>query len=353
MSKVSIIDPVTDSRWDDFVENHPFGAICHLSGWKQVLEKSFKHMKGYYLALLNDDAIQAALPLYEVKSWLTGNRLVSIPYATICDPLISSGNEMKVLFESALDLSSKPNAAYIEIRTHSSSSLMKDSRLGSSSFFKQHYIPLENDPEQLRKSFHPTWVTQNIKRALKSNLKLKTADNESDVLNFFSLYSIMRKRLGLPPQPYIFFKMLWEIFSPSKRITILIAEHNKKPIAYLILLKFKDRVSAEYAAWDRRYRNLCPNHYLYWEAIKLSYYEGYKLFDLSRTSSYNDNLMNFKSRWGTQIADLPTYYYPKQITTRDHEREKSIAQKILNSISKKTPLPALQLMGQFLYRHMG
>ena len=103
---IKLIDPITDPRWDKFVENHPFGWICHLSGWKQVLEKSFKHMKGYYFALLdNSGNIQAALPIFEVKSWLTGNRLVSIPFATLCDPLISKSEEMAILLEAVLEYS--------------------------------------------------------------------------------------------------------------------------------------------------------------------------------------------------------------------------------------------------------
>jgi hypothetical protein len=353
MSKVSIIDPVTDSRWDDFVENHPFGAICHLSGWKQVLEKSFKHMKGYYLALLNDDAIQAALPLYKVKSWLIGNRLVSIPYATVCDPLISSGNEMKVLFESALDLSKNLQASYIEIKTLASSSLIKDPRLGRSCFFKQHYILLDSEPEQLKKSFHSKWVTQNIKKAMKNNLKLKVADTESDVRIFYRLNLMTRKRLGLPPQPYIYFKTLWEVFAASKSISILIAEKNEQPIAGLLLLKFKDRVSIEYGAWDRMFPHVCPNHYLYWEAIKLAYCEGYKILDLSMTSPDNINLMNFKNRWGTMITDIPKFYYPKQISKRNAERQEKSVYKCISKICKNTPDYALQLFGNYLYRHLG
>ena len=85
------IDPQSDPRWDQFVESHPLGLICHLSGWKQVLEESFPQMKGRYLAILSDDnSIRAALPVFEIRSILTGNRLVSIPFATNCDPLISS-----------------------------------------------------------------------------------------------------------------------------------------------------------------------------------------------------------------------------------------------------------------------
>ena len=33
-----LIDPASDSRWDEFVAAHPYGWICHLAGWKKVLE---------------------------------------------------------------------------------------------------------------------------------------------------------------------------------------------------------------------------------------------------------------------------------------------------------------------------
>ena len=97
MTDVILLDPVSDTRWDPFVENHPYGWICHLSGWKHVLEKSFKQMKGYYLTLEDNNRIKAALPIYEIKSIITGKRLVSIPFATLSDPLVTEPNDMKKL----------------------------------------------------------------------------------------------------------------------------------------------------------------------------------------------------------------------------------------------------------------
>jgi len=73
MSTIKLIDPITDPRWDKFVESHPFGWVCHLSGWKQVLEKSFKHIQGYCFVLVDEnDNIKAGLPVYELKSCLAG-----------------------------------------------------------------------------------------------------------------------------------------------------------------------------------------------------------------------------------------------------------------------------------------
>ena len=86
---------------------------------------------------------------------------------------------------------------------------------------------------------------------MKSNLRLKVADDESDLIAFYRLYIRTRKQIGLPPQPYIFFKMLWNTSFQSGRIALLLAEKDKEIIAGVIIFKFRKRVSAEYAAWNR------------------------------------------------------------------------------------------------------
>ena len=350
-----IIDPTQDPRWDKFVENHPFGWIVHLSGWKQVLENSFKHMKGHYLALIDTttDDIQAALPLFEVRSWLIGNRLVSIPFATLCDPLITTTDDMSKLFAEALNLSKELKTPSIEIRAFMSVPLIQEEALGKNPSYKHHYILLDKEPEELKKSFHRTNVRQRIQRALKSNLSLKVADNESDMINFYQLHTMTRKKIGLPPQPYTFFKQLWKTFSPSKRMVLLLAERNNITLAGLILFKFKDRVSAEFLASDEQYLNVSPNHLLFWEAIKSAYDEGYKIFDFGRTSPYNETLISFKNRWGTTVADLPQFCYPKKLSENIADRETSTSYKLINKICRNSPESVCKLLGQICYKHLG
>ncbi len=355
MGDTVLIDPVRDSRWDEFVENHPMGWLCHLSGWAKVLESSFEHMKGHYLALLDEDrnTIRAAMPLFEVKSWLTGKRLVSIPFATLCDPLVSSSEDFDTLFESALDLAKKLGIAHIEIRTHESPSLIDNDKLGPISFYKHHYLPLDAEPEQLKKSFHRACVRQKISKALKNGLTLKIADDESDVHEFDQLHLMTRQRIGLPPQPYAFIKSIWTTFSKSGRVSLLLAKKDDKAIGGLILFKYKDRVSAEFGASDHRYRDLCPNHYLFWETIKLACKEGYKVFDFGRTSPNNHGLMDFKSRWGTNVVDLPEYYYPKQASERFAEPESSMQRKLMGTVCRNVPSFVARQIGHFCYSHLG
>ena len=344
------------SQWDEFVLHHPYGWFCQLSGWKDVLENSFQHIKGHFLAILDEESnkIEAGLPIYEVRSWLTGTRLVSVPFGTLCDPLISSSGEIELLNRRVLELYDQCKASYIEIRSFFSSDLIQNEEFGHCCFFKHHYIPLDSDPEKVKKSFHRTCVRQRISRALKSDLELKVGSDLSDLREFYELYSLTRKRNGVPVQPYRFFRSLWEIFGPSNNLVLLLSLHKENAVAGIILFKFKQQVSAEFAASNiTEFQQISPNHLLFWEAIKSACLEGYKVFDFGRTSPNNKSLMDFKRRWGTEVVDLPQFFYPKSATDSVLRREERWQFKTIEKLCKVMPAPFVQVLGDFCYRHMG
>lgn len=355
MEKIELMDPLEDSRWDRFVESHPLGWVCHLSGWKRVLEDSFKHMKGYYFAVVEDAGknIQAALPVFHLKSWLTGNRLVSAPFATLFDPLVSSREEMKLLLDEVQRLADELKCSFLEIRTFKADSLVKDDNLGESRYFKHHYLLLDPPLDKLRSGFHRTCVRQRISRAEKSNIRLKVGEDESDLLDFYKLQLLTRKRIGLPSQPYQFFRALWDVFLPAKQMHLLLAQKDGESIASLLLFQFKDRLSAEFAASDETFKDFSPNHFLFWEAIKMAYGMGCKVFDFGRTSPDNTSLMDFKGRWGAEVIDLPAFYYPASVAEEMGCKEESWKYKVASKVCKGAPDGLQKAVGGFFYRHLG
>ena len=127
---------------------------------------------------------------------------MSIPFATLCDPLISTSEEMTELLKAVMEFSRDRNISYLEIRTLFSTSLVQASdKLNRTDAYMHHYLPLDTSLDDLMKSFHRTCVRKNIRRASKSNLKIKVAVEMSDLDNFYRLYSKTRKHLALPPQP--------------------------------------------------------------------------------------------------------------------------------------------------------
>ena len=164
MNSIYYLDPEQTPAWDQFVFNHPLGWITHLSLWKKFLESTFSHINGYYLAISNktDSSIQAGMTIYAVRSRLTGNRLVSSPFATFNDPLVNISGDLKNLVDKVIELHYQLKGKFIEIKTHWSSILTADERLGVSSSYLLPVLRLQSDPENLLRSFHKTSVRQKI-----------------------------------------------------------------------------------------------------------------------------------------------------------------------------------------------
>jgi len=354
MHEVRTLDPTRHSDWDKFVQAHPFGWICHLSAWKNIVEQSFDHIRGKYLVLVNDQtgAIEAGLPIFHVKSWITGKRLVSVPFASLCDPLATTKEQMHMLLAEALNEMKKAKADHIEIRTLHNFEVLRNGKMQETGHFFHHYLPLADTPEKLMKKFHRTCVRQRITRALKSELGVRIGDKEADMRAFYQLYMTTRKRLGLPTQPYRFFHNLHKTLLEQGQVELLLAQTENQTIAGLILLKFKNRVSAEFLASDDTFKSVSPNHYLFWQAIQRSYNEGYASFDFGRTATTNEPLLDFKRRWGTQVVTLKHFYFPAG-NSASQMSDQSPGYRLMRRVCYKAPDFMQGILGNFCYRHLG
>ena len=86
------LDPMIDRRWDDLVASHAKASVFHQSGWLRVLAKTY----GYRPVVLTSTPavtcrFRTAVVFCEVKSWITGSRLVSLPFADHAEPLFRTG----------------------------------------------------------------------------------------------------------------------------------------------------------------------------------------------------------------------------------------------------------------------
>jgi CelD/BcsL family acetyltransferase involved in cellulose biosynthesis len=320
-----------------------------------VLDTSFPHIKGYYIALRKDsgEGFKAGLPTFYVRSCVLGHRLVAAPFATLFDPLVSNPDQASCLVEAVKTLAADLNVTSFEIRALAAGHLMKCHDLASCHFYKHHYLNLEIGPNALMKKFHRTCVRQRINRARSSNLKLKVGREEVDLQEFYRLFKITRRRVRRPVLPYRFFKNLWDVFGPSGQLELLLARKNSTTLGGLILFKFGKRVSAEFAASNKCFKSECPNHFLFWNAIKRSHRQGYRIFDFGRTAPDNQHLMDFKRRWGTQVIDLFQFYGTKQSVVTALQTSQDWRVRLSQAIIGWAPNCLQEFIGSAIYRHMG
>ena len=353
--KIISLSPDHFSKWDLFVENHPRGTIYHLSGWKKVLEESFRHIKGEIIALWDQRTkeIVAGLPIYYVNSMITGKRLVSAPFANFSDPLLSNYEDGDRLSKYFLEIYNQNCQTYIEIKTRQNYHFFKEAKFKASSQYLHHYIPLDLSIEELFKKFHKKAVRVPISKASKNNLTLKLAKSEYDVSQFYKIYLSAHKRMGLPAAPYAFFNKLWEVFYNSKRLELILCMSDGNAIGGSLLLKFKDWVIIEYGHDLFEFRKLFVNHFLDWSAIKLAHQERYKFVSFGRTYRNNSGLISYKEHWGATAEKLLTHVYPKEICSKENAKEESWKYRMIRQICKRSPRVFYNWISAAVYRHLG
>jgi hypothetical protein len=339
--------------WDRFVEGHPLGWVTHLTAWKRILENSFRNIRAHF-AILTDNAsgeIAGGIPVYVSESWIKGKRLVSIPLATLSDPLVPATDGAGLLWNCLRQLQAETSSAYIEIRTCGCDpAVFRDLASDPVCDYKSHSLSLDSDLDSIFGRFHRTSIRHSIQRGEKAGLQ---AIESLDVDRFFGLYHHTRKRLGLPTLPKRFFEEIIRNLGESGRAGIVAATFNGEWVAAVLLLKWKARVSADALGWTEKFERLSPGCFVFWHAIRLAHERGYKIFDFGRTHKLNTGLMDHKRRWGTSVNDLPIYYVAKPAGAVINRGESAVgSSRILRNIVRYGPDPIAHLLGRLWYNHL-
>ena len=91
---------IHDPDWLCFISNHPDATIFHHPAWADLLSDCYGYTP--FAAAMQDESgeIVNGLPLMEVNSWLTGRRIVSMPFSDFCQPLVSDGKKVDEFAEA-------------------------------------------------------------------------------------------------------------------------------------------------------------------------------------------------------------------------------------------------------------
>ena len=86
---IHVLDPLLDDRWDDLVARHPRASAFHERGWLEALSRTYGYEPLVLTSAPAGEPLKDGLVLCRVYSWLTGARLVSLPFADHCEPLLN------------------------------------------------------------------------------------------------------------------------------------------------------------------------------------------------------------------------------------------------------------------------
>ena len=339
-----IVNPLEFPGWDDLLATHPDRSFFHTANWARVLSESYQYRPQYFVS--SNGTLEAIIPFMEIRSLLTGKRGVSLPFTDYFTPIFAGDSVIQDLMSSITRHGKASGWKYIEIRNSVS---FPDSIPVFSNYYG-HILDLSGTEESIYAGFRDS-TKRNIKKAVKGEVTVSGFTTEESIREFFRLNCLTRKEHGLPPQPFIFFKKLYEhVISRGLGFTAL-ASYKGVNIAGVLCLHYGGKVIYKYGASDREYQNLRANNLAMWEAIRLSIRQGCKSFCFGRTEPDNQGLMQFKSGWGTKEQTIRYYRY--NLETDTFVRGKPYGKAFYNKIFKAMPISFSRVAGEILYRHVG
>lgn len=339
------LNPLCDPRWRKFLERHLRASVFHTPEWLDALRRTYGYEPIVLTTAAPGEDLQDGVAFCRIQSWLTGRRMVSLPFSDHCEPLVESTEELEYLLS---DLQVDPEAnkwKYVELRPVTQAQLPKN--FGRGETFCFHRLDLSPGLDKLLGNFHKTSVQQMIRRAEREGLVYEEGRSESLLTRFYSLLVLTRRRQNLPPQPRAWFRSL--IASMGETLKIRAVSKNGRPVASILTLSFKSTLVYKYGCSDKEFSKLGGPQLLLWKAIQDAKDDGLLELDMGRSDWDNPSLIEFKNRWGAQRCTLNYLRYPPVVRRTISSWKMNVAQKVFASI----PKGFLPTTGSFLYRHIG
>lgn len=344
MTSIELNPAVSADEWHTYVENHPDGFLYHLPEWKEVLVESFHHNPFYLFARNEEDKLCGVLPLFQIKSVLTGNRLVSLPFSHVCGPIADSEAVLTQLVRRAENLCNELKCHYLELRA------MRPlpGGLEVNEYFSTYVLELA-EPQMVWKKLDRESVRWGVNKARKDGVTIRLDNTPKGLKVFDYLNQRTKRNLGVPAHPIGFLSNITHKL--SKFTNLYLAEVDGTPIAGIVTCSLKDTVCYAYGASDSRYLRYRPNDLLIWQAIEESCKHGYRYFDFGRTSPKEKGLANFKKKWGTEQRKLYYYYYPKMPNLISANRSGQ-RYRFVTGLWKRLPLSLSRVLSPIAFKHL-
>jgi Acetyltransferase (GNAT) domain len=345
------LDPTNDPRWAEFVDRHPRASVFHTVPWLQAIRSTYGYEPVVFTTSPPTGDLENGLVFCRINSWLTGHRLVSLPFSDHCEPLCDSAEDSKFLMRYLQTALEHQKWKYLEIRPINGNFAQTGEGRGflPTATYSLHTLDLRPDLDQVFRSLDKDSVQRRVQRAQHAGLLEKSGRSDDVLSQFFRLLVMTRGRHNVPPPPFAWFRNL--VHCQGEALEIRLAYQNHTPIAAILTLRFKDIIYYKYGSSDGRFNRFGAMPWLLWNAIAAAKSTGANEFDMGRTEDSNAGLLAFKNHWVPHSRELVYWRFPK--ISHGFGMADGWKMKIAKSAFSYMPARLLTISGRLLYRHIG
>ncbi len=220
---MELVNPLEHPEWDAWVARFSSAQFFHASHWARVLRDSYGH-RPVYLCERNARGNRGGAAIDGSAQPADGS-----PGECRCRSRIfvfRSGARGTGLREAAVAEGRRRGWCYVEFRS------CEDGWPGTlpSVSFWGHRVALESSSTGMFEGMESA-VRRGVRKAEKSGLKVQFGADADQMAEYFDLHCQTRRRHGLPPQPFSFFKNIQEKMLQMGQGEVGLVRLDGKPIA--------------------------------------------------------------------------------------------------------------------------
>ncbi len=339
--RVAELQSGDEARWDAFVKRCDDGTFFHLSGWKRIIERNLNHPTIYLYCEL-DGEIAAVLPLAQVKSWLFGNALISLPFLVYGGVVADDPEAEKLLIDAACKHAERLGVDHLELRNKLPSERGWPTKDKYATFSKQ----LDPDPEKNLLAI-PRKQRAMIRKGIKAEL---VAENDDSVDRLHEALLECKRNLGTPFFGKSFLAAILEEFGDDAEITTI--TRGGELIASVMSFRFRNEILPYYGGGGEAARAVKGNDFMYWAVMENACKAGVEIFDYGR-SMVGTGAYRFKKHWGFEPVPLAYEYYLVNSEEPPNLNPSNPKYRLLIDGWKRLPLAVAGRLGPPLARRLG
>lgn len=338
------LDPLRDGRWADFVHRCDAASVFHTTAWVASLERTYGHQPLVITSSAPDEPLRDGLLCCRVTSWLTGCRLVSLPFSDHCDPLGATPQSRASLLAAAQRLAADEGRT-AEIRPATRIDAPDGYR--RSAQYAWHVVDLRPSIDEIRARVHRNHVARAARRAERRGVRIDVGRGGEFLDAFVGLHKMTRERHGMPTQPRRWFDNLADTF--GDRLRIHLARIDDAPVAALLSLVHKNTATYKYGGSDIRHKRHGATPALFWRLLHDAKAAGLDDLDLGRSDLDASGLIAFKNHLGARREQVA--YYRSASRGLSPAWAPSLAPLAIRAASTLVPKAVRVRAGGALYKH--
>ncbi|HSD39592.1 MAG TPA: FemAB family XrtA/PEP-CTERM system-associated protein [Rhodocyclaceae bacterium] len=340
--QVCILQDSDRPRWDAFVRACPQASFFHLSAWRDLISKVWRH-KCYFVYAQRGGEILAVLPLAEIKSRLFGHSLASLPFAVYGGIAGEDAGARAALEKYADELARKLGVTHLEYRNV----LPAHPDWPNQDLYVAFRKTLEPDEEANMQAIprkQRAMVRKGIKNELQSHI-------DPNVDRFFAVYADNVKRHGTPAMSKRWFKALFDTFGDDCEV-LTVTDAQGRALSSVMSFYFRDEILPYYAGDMTAARDLAANDFKYWELMRRALARGCKVFDYGR-SKVGTGPYSFKKNWGFEPTPLAYEYVLYKCDSVPQNNPMNPKYRAFIAMWQRLPLVVANTLGPHIVRNLG